>query len=153
MKKIISSCLILILSLSVGGCTSGTASNTSTSKKITDSNNLYKESATCSKIILNRINNNQQLNDTEQKEIGDYIKKGDLLLDNETNNYDWRIICSIKAANTDLDEYFTILNNKTKYTAEAKKNNETYDEFVKSRKDLIVAWCNDCVSTIKANVK
>ena len=153
MRKIISSCLILMLSLSVGGCASNKTSMSRTNTEVTDSNNLYKESATYSKIILNKINNNQQLNVTEQKQIGDYIKKGDLLLDNETNNYDWRIICAIKAAKADLDDYFIILNNKTKYTAEAKKNNETYDEFAKSRKDLIIAWCNDCVFTIKANGK
>ena len=150
MRRIVSSCLILVLILSVVGCTASTDSVSSTSAK---SDDLYKESATCSKIILNRINNNQQLNNTEQKQVDDYIKRGDLLLDNETNNYDWRIICAIKAAKTDLDEYFTILNNKTKYTAEAKKNNATYAEFLKSRKDVIIAWCNNCVSTIKANGK
>ena len=153
MKKIVSSCVILILLLLAEGCSSNTGSISSASAGITDSNNFYKESATCSKIILNRINNNQQLNNTEQKQVDDYIKRGDLLLDNETNNYDWRIICAIKAAKTDLDEYFTILNNKTKYTAEAKKNNATYAEFLKSRKDVIIAWCNNCVSTIKANGK
>jgi len=114
---------------------------------------FYKESEACSTIILDRINKNEKLNDTEQKKINDYILKGDLILDQGTNNYDWLVIVSIKAANKYIGEYFDALENKEKYTAIAKATNKTYDEFVKFEKSLISTWCEKCFSVIKENVK
>lgn len=130
-----------------------TSSNQNQQSSASQSSSLYKESKNCTSIILNSVNKNQQLNTSESNQINAYIKKWDSAIYQDNNDYKWKIICCVKAAKSDLDAYFDVLNNKGKYIDIAKQNHETYDDILALQKSVVISWCNNCSEIIKNNGK
>lgn len=162
MKKLILTFFIISLALFMGcskettiGSNNKTVSKSSnhsaivSDKKNSNTDKIYKSSRELSNIVLNRINNNQQLSNSELKQMNDYIATYNPLLQNNMDKSESIIINSTISENNNLNSYINILSNKSKYTEVAKSSGLTYDSLLKSYKDMTIQDCNNCLNELK----